>query len=130
MATQFTNPTLMASRVFFQARQTSGEYTSLLGGIGIGLIEWMAADDELPLICPDVFVDMDLDWILRQVFPVALGTPSATMWTVAIDNQTVSQAKRRLETGASILIVVSNSSDFAGGARYNTVADVRCLIKE
>jgi hypothetical protein len=125
----FTNPTLMTSRVVAAADSNTNQ-TDELAGFGFGLIEWMAKDNELPAICPDVFRDSDLDWILRQVFmQPAFGPVGITALNLVLDLQFASAAKRRLETGASILMVASNSADF-GSAGYRYSVDVRCLIKE
>jgi hypothetical protein len=131
LAEGFTNPTLMASRVVCAARSNSGE-GDLIGGFGFGLIEWMepirAGFGTPPLSCPDVFRDQDLDWILRQVFTNPFLNP-ASLFTLALDEQYSSKARRRLETGSGILMVVSNSAD-VGVNQYAWSADARCLIKE
>jgi hypothetical protein len=59
----------------------------------------------------------------------AFGPVGITALNLVLDLQFASAAKRRLETGASILMVASNSADF-GSAGYRFTVDVRCLIKE
>jgi hypothetical protein len=126
MADLFTDPTLMVSRCVYTFRQGATAPGISIGAVGFGLIEWQSTANELPIICPDVFIDSDLDWILRQVFPVPAGSPGGTIWNVVLDDQFTSAAKRRLETGASILMC-STIIDVPSG---NFSADIRCLIKE
>jgi hypothetical protein len=84
----------------------------------------MAAGDTLPAICPDLFLDADFDWIIRQVYPIAATVVDAELSTV-FDGEYHSQAKRRLETGSGILIVFT-----AENIDLSAQIDVRCLIKE
>jgi hypothetical protein len=128
---QFTNPTLMASRVVTAVRQDN-QSTDLIDGFGFGLIEWSGKLDPQfgqPQYCPDVFRDSEMDWILRQVFMFPVGQPAAAITSVILDEQYMSKAKRRIETGNGILMVASNSSDSPGDTNRFS-ADVRCLIKE
>jgi hypothetical protein len=102
--------------------------TSQLSFLSCGLIEWLAADNELPLVCPHPTLDADLDWIQRTVYPVSYGSPAGSEYTLAFSENGFSQAKRRLETGASILMVLAwESTQFSSA---NLTMDVRCLIKE
>jgi hypothetical protein len=131
LSEQFTNPTLMASRVVVQA-QLQNSALDLVDGFGFGLIEWsgkLNSGQPTQSKCPDVFRDSEMDWILRQVFMVAPGTSIYSNYSLVLDEQYMSKAKRRLETGSGILMVASTSSDqLADG--YTFSADVRCLIKE
>ncbi len=126
VAAQFTNPTLMATRMKTMVNKTDGIGASFASQnlMGVGLIEWMAADDILPAVCPDVFLDADFDWIIRQVWPIAGGVVEY-QGEVFFDDEYKSSAKRRLETGSGILVVFTNEN--VSGAFQS---DIRCLIKE
>jgi len=127
IAEQFTNPTLMATRmkVAYDALVTLGAGTFQF--VAVGLIEWMAAADTLPTPCPDPLLDTDFDWIIRQVFPVGAiaGTSVEISGNTDFGEDYMSAAKRRLETGSGLLLAISVESLTA-----NVQVDVRCLIKE
>jgi hypothetical protein len=126
LATQFTNPTLMATRMKSIFRQTSpGAAFNVFNLAGVGLIQWTAADDLLPLICPDVFLEADFDWIIRQVFPIPATSETGAEFIVDIADEYMSAAKRRLETGSGLLLVFT-----AENVSGTFQTDVRCLIKE
>jgi hypothetical protein len=125
LANIFTNPTLMVSRVVCAMRSISA-HVNAQGGLACGLIEWSSVNNALPLICPSVFLDADYDWILRQVFESPTNTLGGTVFTLALDEQYMSKARRRLETGNSLLMVVSNDTNDA----VTFSSDWRCLIKE
>jgi hypothetical protein len=129
LSEQFTNPTLMATRVVFTAR-SDHPALDFVDGIAFGLIEWSGKLSNItPTFCPDVFRDAEMDWVLRQVFMAAPGNPVGTVYSVVLDEQYMSKAKRRLETGSGLLMVVSTSTDILNEG-YSFSTDVRCLIKE
>jgi hypothetical protein len=121
----------MASRVVSAVRQVN-ESTDFVDGYGFGLIEW-SGNLNNPFTglfpCPDVLRDSEMDWILRQVFMFPPNQPAGSITSVILDEQYMSKAKRRIETGNGILMVASSSSDSIGDS-YTFSADVRCLIKE
>jgi hypothetical protein len=124
VAAQFTNPTLMATRMKSAVYQYTGITFQAQTTASIGIIEWMGAEDVLPALCPDPTLDTDYDWIIRQVFPI----PSffaGYEGEVYLDTDHISQAKRRLETGAGLLICFSVEN-----VAITFQSDVRCLIKE
>jgi hypothetical protein len=118
----------MATRMKVQVLQYQGiSVANSFAYAGVGIIEWMAAQDVLPAICPDVFFDTDFDWICREVFPIPELSGINTIFEAAtvMDTDHISQAKRRLETGSGLLAVYTVKN-----AAITFATDVRCLIKE
>jgi hypothetical protein len=126
-AKQFTNPTLMATRMKTAVNLYTG--ASFVGDFcfaAVGLIEWSGLDALVPALSPDPILDTDFDWIIRHVFPVPALTGAGQYDNeVTMDTEYTSQAKRRLETSSGLLLCFA-----VEGAGFTFSADVRCLIKE
>jgi len=115
---EFTDPTVMATRMLWQFQATGTPVLSTMWAAGV--IVWDGYLNNLPDVCPSP-LDGSLDWLVRQVHPYAetapnaLGTPQDSIY--------YSKARRKLEKPQGVLFVVQLpvASFFA--------ADVRILLK-
>ncbi len=121
---EYTDPTLMGALLICQAITQS---VSLGGAIGFGLIAWDDFNNTPPASteAPGPITNGNLDWILRQVFPIASGLGSSVVISDVLDMHSRSRARRRLGSSRTVLLVVEGT-----GANFNWSADVRVLIKE
>jgi len=122
---QYTDPTLMASRMVSAVSFASG--AGVLPYAVIGLIAWDDINDTVPPLgeIPGPISNGNLDWIMRQVH--FGGTTVATVSTIQPGDETItSRARRRLGSSRTILAVL----EVGPIATTATVIDVRCLIKE
>ena len=130
MAEQFTDPTLMATRVAIHAAPQSSPPSSL-HGFGFGIIAWNFATDAagaaLMPQCPRLFGDtcQDEDWIFKWLSPRVTGDDSVS-GNGGADSVIESKARRRLGNDKGILLVVQTMGSIA----FDYHAHVRCLIKE
>jgi len=116
----YNDPTLMASRLKFGFSCNN----PLNGIVHVGIIVRSPNDtnDGLPLPGP-IASDGALDWVIRQAHP----TPSvgSMLAFTGMDKDYLSEAKRKIPSGDSLLLVVSNES----GAQINWSLDYRYLLK-
>jgi len=123
----FTDPTLMATRIFMALR-TGVTQVGTGAYAGIGIIAWDGTSAAAPTECPGPLSDCDFDWINRIIGIVPETTPAGTFLNPnAFDNTHLSKARRRLPSQTGLLV------SFEGEGLTGTVyagADIRCLIKE
>jgi len=123
--TEYTDPTLYATRLFARLNTRGAVGVSPPSAVAIGLIDWSAFDDSLPIF-PGPITDGNLDWIVRYVEPLAPTMPTdGTIFSLVLDTTHLSKARRRLGAENGILVVFETSNiigDFA--------ADVRMLLRE
>jgi len=123
---QYTDPTLMASRLIGMINFAAGSGNSAM--VVVGLIAWDDINDTVPPLAelPGPISNGNLDWIIRQAY---FGLPGvASMASIAPGDETVtSRARRKLGSSRSILLVQENGST---AVTTSSIFDVRCLIKE
>ncbi len=135
MVRDFTDPTLMALRVWGQARPNGA--TTALSVFGLGIISWNFTTDAdgvavVPTQCPRLFNlpgqgCQDEDWIYQWIIPSAGGEDSTTgRQTVNDGADRQSKARRRLGNDRGILFVVQA----LGVVNYDYHFHARALIKE
>jgi len=124
--TRYTDPTLMATRIFLQC-QNGAQTAGVWGELGFGLIAWTDVNDTAPAPgdIPSPLTNLDADWIWRYVQPIAPGAALDNNGQF-LDSVHMSKAKRRLGNDKGLLMVFHNFA--ASNAAF--YADARCLIKE
>ena len=121
----FTDPTWVRTLMRTSVRTETSPAGE--GSIGVGVIEWPARDDTQETAPPLPLTDGDMDWVLRQVFPIPRSLPVGTTFTTELDTMHFSRAMRRLGNDNGILWVAESSPT---GPNYSVVSDVRVLLKE
>jgi hypothetical protein len=124
---EYTDPTLMATRAIFTAK-TNGLPTAGGASVSLGVIAWDDINDTAPIgaEAPGPISNGNLDWVLRQTFPIAVGTPSGTTYSLALDEMYMSKARRRLGTSRGVLAVI----EVIGVGLVSATGEIRCLVKE
>jgi hypothetical protein len=134
LSDQFTDPTLMALRIWGSASNTS--LTAPNSVFAVGLIAWSfirAADGSaaIPTECPDLInlsaavVCQDEDWIYWWYLPSAGNEPGGTIYYLNDGGDRISKARRRLGNNMGLLFVVQSAATF-----YNYHFHAAALIKE
>ncbi len=132
LSDQFTDPTLMAVRVWGSARneQTTGASSVF----AMGIIAWnftRAPDGSaiVPTECPDLInvpgVCQDEDWIYRWFLPSAGNEPAGTIHYINDSEDRMSKARRRLGNDKGLLFVVQSAL-----TNYTYHFHASALIKE
>ncbi len=121
---QYTDPTLIALRVWGQFRQTTTPGTSQFAAIG--MIAWTDANDLVPSDCPGPLSNGDMDWIVRYVVPIWSTSGTLIIAPVTFDIAHSIKSKRRLGSDKGLLVVFEN----AAVASVDALFDWRMLIKE
>ncbi len=123
--TDYTDPTLMATRQFSSIRSgTTAAGTGIFAAIGI--IAWDGISVATPTPCPGPLTDCNLDWVVRIVGVQPDGTAAGTLLNPNIfDNTHLSKARRRLGNQTGLLV----SFETEGGT-FAFAIDIRVLIKE
>ncbi len=132
LSDQFTDPTLMAMRVWGAARAQGP--TSPSAVFAMGIISWSftrAPDGSalVPTECPDLInapgVCQDEDWIYRWYLPSPGGEGSANIHYLLDNDDRLSKARRRLGNNMGLLFVVQSKVQ-----TYDYHFHASALIKE
>jgi hypothetical protein len=114
----FTDPTLMATRVWGSTRPNGT--TTANDVIAFGIIAWNFTRDAtgtlvIPTECPDLFNDPDCqdeDWVYRYFRPSSGGEGPGDVLYLNDSDDRMSKARRRLGNDQGILMVVQGVGAF------------------
>jgi hypothetical protein len=132
LSDQFTDPTLMALRVWGSA--TTINATTEQTVMAMGIIAWNFTRHPdgsalVPSECPDLInlpgVCQDEDWIYRWYLPISGAVPVGSAFYINDANDRMSKARRRLGNDTGLLFVVQS---FVSNFKFHFHASA--LIKE
>ncbi len=119
LSDQFTDPTLMAIRVWGGITNLGSSAADHVFGMGIIAWNFTRAPDGsafVPSECPDLINDpgvcQDEDWIYRWFVP-SPGEPAGQVVRVADSEDRMSKARRRLGNDKGLLFVVQSIGPYA-----------------
>ncbi len=120
----FVDPTVVRHQLKFTATINP----TVTGYLGVGVIAWDGDPDSnaAPFDCPEVIDDLNADWLIRTVYPLAAGSGNVALFNT-LDWETTSSAMRRLGNTRGLLMVVEL---FDSGTFANFAVQYRYLLME